>query len=271
MRDQALTLPQLYELAVQTGYLPESSVRKPSRTILTDLLWSAPARRFVATYDYVAVPMLAARVGISGLASTKPPEPNPNAALRFAGFLAHLRAFHTDEQVDVWVHFLDDYSAEDGEQNMLWEYLQGRRKTHPSRTEALLAGCQRFVTSLASAFHILSEKELGPFGLIHSHWLQKFFGYERDRNGLFVKNTALWGRTDSWARTIATSRFLVPEGTDPKIEKIVKRQFVGQVELLDRTFEAVARLARETRPPTLGTARKRRNVKSLTTHAVSQL
>src|ERR1700694_2998579 len=35
--DEALTIPQLYELAVQTGYLPEDSVRKPARAILTDL------------------------------------------------------------------------------------------------------------------------------------------------------------------------------------------------------------------------------------------
>jgi len=64
--DQALALPQLYELAVQSGYLPESSVRRPARSILKDLLWSAPARRFASAYDYIAVPMLAARVGISG-------------------------------------------------------------------------------------------------------------------------------------------------------------------------------------------------------------
>lgn len=65
--DDALTLPQLYELAVQSGYLPESSVRIPACAILTDLLWSAPARHFVSAYDYVGVAMLAGRVGILGL------------------------------------------------------------------------------------------------------------------------------------------------------------------------------------------------------------
>ena len=250
--DEALTLPQLYELAVQSGYLHESSVRTPARTILTDLLWSDPARRFVAAYDYVAVPMLAARVGILGLASVKPPEPNPSAALHFAGFLAHLRAFHADDRIDLWVHFLDDYLVEDDEQDMLWDYLRGQRETPPSRTEELLTGCQVFVTSLASAFHILQESEMGPFGLLHSYWLQKFFGYERNGKGLFVKNVSEWGRVDSWAHTISTSRHLVPAGTAPEIEKIIRRQFVEQVELLERTFEAVRRLARKSRPATPG-------------------
>jgi hypothetical protein len=245
--DQALTVPQLYELAVQTGYLPETAVEQPARTILTDLLWSPPARRFVAAYDYVAVPMLAARVGISGFVSTKPPEPNPNAALHFAGFLAHLRAFHTDEQIDVWVRFLDDYIIEEDEQDRVWEFLRGQRNKQPSRTQELLTGCQLFVTSLASAFHVLSDSELGPFGLMHAYWLQKFFGYKRDGRGLFVKNTEVWGRTDSWARTISTSQRLVPAGTDPDIAKIGRQQFTQQVKLLERTFEAVRLIAAETR------------------------
>jgi hypothetical protein len=249
--DQALTVPQLYELAVQTGYLPEESIRKPARTILTDLLWSEPARRFVLAYDYVSVPMLANRVGISGVASTKPPEPNPNASLHFAGFLAHLRAFHTDEHIQAWVRFLDDYVVEHDEQNRLWEYLREERQKAPRRTGELLTGCQVFVLSLASAFQILSDDELGLFGLMHAYWLQKFFGYKRDRRGLFVKDVDLWGRTDSWARTIATSSRLVPVGTDSAIEKLIRRQFAERVLLLERTFEAVRRLTQETQQTTL--------------------
>jgi hypothetical protein len=249
--DNALTLPQLYELAVQSGYLPESSVREPARAILKDLLWSAPARHFVSAYDYVAVAMLAGRVGVSGLDPARPPEPNPNGALHFAAFLAHLRAFYTDDQIEVWVRFLDDYIVEEDEPNLLWEYLRGKRKLPPSRAEELLAGCQVFVTSLASAFNILSEDELGHFGLVHSYWLQKFFGYERDSEGYFAKNTEVWGRRDSWAATISTSRRLVEAGTDPKIEEVVRRQFVENVELLRQTFESVKRLASEARPSKL--------------------
>jgi hypothetical protein len=248
--DQALTLAQLYELAVQTGYLPERCVRKPARDILTGLLWSGPARRFVRAYDYLAVPMLAARVGKSGFTITNPPDPNPKAALRFAGFLAHLRAFHTDERIDLWVGFLDDYLIADNEQDLVWEFLRGRRKTPPRRIGDLLTGCQLFVTSLSSAFHILSDHELGPYGLMHAYWLQKFFGYKRNGEGQFVKNAKEWGEADSWAQTISTSPALAAPGTDPSIEKIVRQQFLEEVALLGRTFEAVRGLTLQTRQTT---------------------
>jgi hypothetical protein len=156
--DDALTLPQLYELAVQSGYLPESSIRESARAILKDLLWSAPARRFVSAYDYVAVAMLAGRVGVSGLDPVRPPESNPNGALHFAAFLAHLRAFYTDDQIEVWVSFLDDYIVEEDEPTLLWEYLRGKRKSPPGRAEELLAGCQVFVTSLAT--HLTSSARM---------------------------------------------------------------------------------------------------------------
>ena len=108
-------------------------------------------------------------------------------------------------------------------------------------------GCQLFVTSLASAFHILSDDELGSYGLIHAYWLQKFFGYKRNGKGHFVKNAAVWGETDSWAKTFSTSARLVLPGTDPAIDKVERRQFIDQVALLEGAFEAVKRLARATR------------------------
>jgi hypothetical protein len=255
--DEALTLPQLYELAVQTGYLPEESVKKPARSILTDLLWAEPARQFVVAYDYVAIPMLANRVGITGFTSTTPPTPDPNAALHFAGFLAHLRAFHADEHIETWLNFLDDHIVEDDEQDRLWEYLHEQRKQPPRRYEELLVGCQAFVASLASAFDILSENELGPFGLMHAYWLQKFLGYKRDRTGLFVKDTDIWGKADSWARTISTSPRLVPPQTDADIERIVRSQFVERVRLLERTFEAVRALTQKAQPTLTRSARSR--------------
>jgi hypothetical protein len=234
-------------LAVQTGYLPEGSIKKPARSILTNLLWSAPARRFVEDYDYVAIPMLAARVGVSGFARSKPSQPNPNASLRFAGFLAHLRAFYSDEQIDTWLAFLDDYIVEDDEQDKVWEFLRGRRKSQPKRIEELLIGCQRFVTSLASAFHVLSDDELGAYGLMHAYWLQKFFGYKRNARGDFTKNTAIWGESDSWAQTFAQSPALVPPDIDSEIEKLVRRQFIDQTALLEGAFNAVTRVSKETR------------------------
>jgi hypothetical protein len=190
--------------------------------------------------------MLAARVGVSGFGTARPPEPKANAALRFAGFLAQLRAFYADEQIQTWTRFLDDYAKEPKEQDKVWKYLRGKQKTAPERTAELLNGCQLFVTSLASAFDILDDEELGRFGLIHAYWLQKFFGYEMDASG-YVKNVALWGPSDSWADTIMTSQYLIPADTDRKIADIFRRQFREQVGVLKRTFDAVRALARSAR------------------------
>jgi len=191
--------------------------------------------------------MLATRVGVLGLGTAQPPEPSPSTALRFAGFLAHLRAFYADEKIQSWTRFLDDYVQEPGEKELLWRYLHGQRKTAPDRTTELLAGCQLFVTSLVSAFYLLDDDELGRFGLIHAYWLQKFFGYEMNDIG-YVKNVEVWGPTDSWAHTIATSPHFVATGIDSKIGKVYQQQFREQVQLLGRTFAAVRLLAMSTRP-----------------------
>ncbi len=244
--DNALILPQLYELAVQTGYLPSDAVKQPARNILSNLLWSPAARHFVNAYDYVAVPMLAARVGMSGLGAAEPPEPRANGAIRFAAFLAHLRAFYADEQIRAWTKFLDDYVEEPDEQGKLWRYLKGKVKIAPARTSELLIGCQLLVNSMASIFHILDDDELGHFGLIHAYWLQKFFGYDMDDSG-YAKNIDRWGQNGSWARTVTTSPYLIPEGTDAEIAKVFQRQFEEKVQLLEKTFAAVRALAKSAR------------------------
>lgn len=245
--DQALTIPQLYELAVETGYLPEHAIIEPARTTLTNLLWSPAVRRFVDAYDYVAVPMLAARVGVEGVGASKPPEANPNCAIHFAGFLAHLRVFYSDEAIEIWLRFLDDYIAEDNEQQILWDFLRSERLRPPKRIGDLLNGCQRFVTSLANAFEVLNEDELARFGLMHAYWLQRFFGYERGRDGKYVKSSDIWGEDDSWAKSLSESSRLVLPGTDPEVVEIIRRQFREDVTILERVFAAVRQLVFESR------------------------
>src|ERR1700690_4139427 len=99
---------------------------------------------------------------------------------------------------------------------------------------------------MASVFHILDDDELGRFGLIHAYWLQKFFGYDMNDSG-YVKNTGLWGQNGSWARTVTTSPYLIPEGTDPEIAEVFRRQFDERVQLLEKTFAAVRALAKSAR------------------------
>jgi hypothetical protein len=244
--DEALIMPQLFELAVETGYLPIEIIMGPARKILADVLWSKAARDFVAAYDYVAIPMLAARLGITGLGAAHPPTPTPKAAVRFAGFLAHVRDFYVDERIQIWTSFLDDYIEEPEEQDKLWSYLKGKKKKGPARAATLLAGCQDFVRSMASAFYHLDDDERGRFGLIHAYWLQKFFGYEMDATG-YIKNSELWDPGDSWAHTVAKSPHLIPAGIGTEIAEVWGGQFDEDVKLLKRVFNAVRSLAASAR------------------------
>jgi len=243
--DDALTLPQLYELAIQTGYLTIDIVKKHARKLLIDLLWSPAARNYIDTYDYISVSMLAARLNIKWKGMARPIAPI-DAALSYAGFLAHLRTFYEDAQILEWISFLDDYIKENKEKDKVWEYLQGKRKTVPSRIDKLLYGCQLFVQSLSSVFSILNEKDLGRFGLIHWYWLQKFFGYKATGAG-YVKDLINWPDEDSWANTIMKSPHLVPDGIDLNIAQIGKKQFCDQVKMLELTFMAAKSLIESTR------------------------
>ncbi len=247
--DYSLMIPQLYELAVQTGYLPIDAAWEPARRILTELLWSPSARTYVATYDYFAVQMLAARVGIRGVGAEKPPEPYKDYEMIFAGFLAHLRAFYSDELIQIWVSFLDDYIEEPDEQNKLWKYLHGQQNRAPERVTKLLAGCQLFVTSLSSIFDDPYTRafDTSPFVFIHAYWLQKFFGYERIADGSYVKDTDSWDLHDSWACTLMTSPLLFQNAACEEIAEAYQIQFKERVQLLEHVFsfirESASRLA----------------------------
>lgn len=243
--DDALTLPQLYELAIQTGYLSIDIVKEHFRKLLINLLWSPAARKYIDIYDYISVSMLAARLDIKWEGMARPIAPI-DAALSYAGFLAHLRAFYDDLQIQEWISFLDDYIKEEKEQDKVWEYLQGKSETLPSRVDKLLYGCQLFVQSLSSSFSILNENDLGRFGLIHWYWLQKFFGYKATGSG-YVKDIENWPDEDSWANTIMSSPHLVPDGIDINIAQIGKKQFCDQVKMLELTFMATKSLIDSTR------------------------
>lgn len=98
------------------------------------------------------------------------------------------------------------------------------------------------MTSLATAFHVLSERELGPYGLMHSYWLAKFFGYERSGRGVFVKDTGVWGN-DSWAKTFCETPVPVTNDVKRETAALIRRQFREDVTVLERTFDAAKRLS----------------------------
>jgi hypothetical protein len=246
--DDALTLPQLYELAVQTGYLPVERIEGPARELLSDLLWSEPARNFVAGYGFLSVQMLAARVKVASddLGKVRPPEPIEKSAMLFAGFLAHLRAFYSDPDILIWTAFLDDFEEERDEHDRFWEYLRGKRPDAPSRTQALIVGCQAFVTSLATVYHTFDEDELGRFALVHAYWLQKFFGYRIRKFG-YERDADVWGTSDSWATTFEKSRRWIDDDLSPKVRDVIHKEFVEDVATLRTAFTAVRSLIGSTR------------------------
>jgi len=244
--DEALVLPQLYELAVQSGYLPIEGIRRPARQFFAGILWSPAAKEFVVGYDYWSVAMLAARVGVRGFETVSPPEPAARGALRFASFLAHLREFQSDPEIQGWLRFLDDYTEEANEQDRLWEYMRGKRKTAPARALLLLSGCQRFVDSLANVFFFMDDEEQVRFGMIHAYWLQKYFGYEFEEPG-YVKNTPLWGRSDSWAASVLACQKRVSAATAKKIAKRELKAWTEKTELLEKVFNGVRRVAHSSR------------------------
>lgn len=235
--DQALIIPQLYELAIETGYLTTEQLLDRARALLVTFLWSSASRKYIQGYDFIAVQLLASRIGIAGITTALPPEPDSSSIMCFAGFLAHMRSFYADNDITTWTGFLDDFVEGWDEQEHFRAYLNGEGEA-PKRAPMLLLGCQKFVDSLASAFESVDEKDLGKFGLVHLYWLQKFFCYEKRRNG-FVKNVELWGTRDSWANSFLVGLDHLTSGLESELAAVFKKKYREQVHLLGKTFFAV--------------------------------
>jgi len=176
--DQALLQAQLYELAVQSSYIPVAAIRSAARNLLVGLLWSDPARDFLKTYEYPAVLMLAQRVEVRGLRAVRTPEPSdrPQDSVRFAAFLAHINEFYCDARVVAWTRFMDDYVVEPGEIGRFIRYMRDPKLSAPERANMMIEGALLFIASLSSAFQLLDKDQYACFGLPHAYWLQKFFG-----------------------------------------------------------------------------------------------
>ena len=233
--DFALSYLQLLELAVETGYLSVDAIRVIARKELLSLLWSKGARQFVKYYDYVAVEYLANRVGVQGLRAFTPPEPDPNASVRFGSFLSQHIEWLSDENIEEWLGFLDDYVDYEGEQDDFYEYLKEGDSSPSKHFQTLLIGANQFIGHLENLFGILQPNEQGRFGLFYSYWMAKFFGFELSKSG-YHKNEELWG-DDSWANTISESPLFIPADLTAKDRKIYKASLRKKLKTIEVAWE----------------------------------
>ncbi|WP_201838797.1 hypothetical protein [Microvirga zambiensis] len=183
--DEALGVLNLYELAIETGYLRISDVRDDARSRLVRLLWSEGARRYVRDYNFLGVAILANRVDVDlGFGPVNLPGAITGAEQRFATFLSVLRSWYEVESVNQWLGMLDDYQVIGGDQEVFAKFLAGQDAStrYGDFLLSLLSGAVEFMRSLSSLTSILSVDERPSYGTFFAYWLARFFGNSFGRN-----------------------------------------------------------------------------------------
>ncbi len=179
--DEAFTYAQLLELAVETGYLPVGSVYAIGREQLAILLWPKAVRKFVSVYAYQLVQFLAARVDVeTGSPESSPPQPNQSAEIRFAAFLSYLTSLYSDNEIDDWLGFLDDYVTYDREQTDFRHFLEFGESEPPStRFAQLLFGGLKFTGDSYRFLATLNDGESGCYTFFLQYWLDRLLATGR--------------------------------------------------------------------------------------------
>lgn len=186
--DEALSRYQLYELAIETEYIPISAVYAEAREELLRLLWSSGARRYIRIYDYVAVAFLARRLNLDIGFSCEAPAVRKGDQSQFATFLSQHQGWYQDPVLEGWVEFLDDYQLLDtrrADKDVFWDFLKSEK--FKFRDEDMLwqfaAGAERFVVFLSELYLALSESERPYYGSFYAYWMARFYGYDSTGKG----------------------------------------------------------------------------------------
>ena len=210
--DEALTVLQLLELAIETGYLPVEAVRTHARQYIIELLWSPGARAFVRGYDYFLVERIAARVQAPlSKRTTRELAPPQIAPAKFATFLSFHGSWYGNEELDWWLGLMDDYVTVDDIEGLKveeWDeaeafetYLHKRKLPNQQVLDAMLyvderfrqrtAGALWFVSRLSGFLKLLTDEELPIYASFYAYWLAKLFGYELGDDG-YVRVDGGW-------------------------------------------------------------------------------
>lgn len=202
--DEALTVLQLLELAVETGYLTLEAVRPAARSELVALLWAPPARQFLDTYDYWTVRYIAERVGVDlGLPKLVPPRPDPAGEAEFGAFLALVSEWAVDPDLDAWLGLLDGHMLQDPddkyyvEADAFYEFLTTGELPDEAdlddvlRYFSLARGAFKFIFQLYGTVGPMQKRERFFFLTFFAYELSKFFGYELGDRG-YVRTGEEW-------------------------------------------------------------------------------
>lgn len=206
--DEALTIYQLYELAIENQYLSVNDIKDRVHNEMTNLLWAEGARAYLLNYSYVAVIYLAQRVGVDlGFKPILLAPIREGSEGRFASFLSQHTLWYADPILDGWLGFLDDfqeYGDEDkSDKEVFWDFL----RTTQSKFEdgpalwAFVAGADRFVTRLADLARMLSDEEQSSYGLFYAYWLSKLYGYDLTDDGYVPDDDQ-----EDWSKAILKSK-----------------------------------------------------------------
>jgi hypothetical protein len=203
--DEALSVFQLYELAVETEYLTVAEIPSDVRTRIVSLLWSKAARTYVESYDFLAVTFLAQRLGVVLDDNVRSlPMIRQNADAQFAAFLAQHRLWYDDERLDGWLYFLDDFVSNnsDIDKHAFYNFLTSRRskkfETWNQEQLELLDGADRLISLLAELAGSLDPITRASYGAFYAYWMARMFGYELSKTGYARNNDEA-----DWANEIA--------------------------------------------------------------------
>lgn len=226
--DEALTQLQLMEVAVESGYCSLEAVAPPAREQLAELLWSEGARKYLVHYDYLLVRYLAARLEVElGLDPVRPPRPDPEAEVRFATFLSQLKTWYADDDLELWLGFMDDYVQEEDEQVTFAESFRAGPKSVSVRRQerfgALARGAEQFCRLTSNLFYLCRPAERPIYGLFHAYWLAKFLGYDL-RDAGYVKDRDAY----DWSQELPHS-FTELQGEDLR----------ERLDIIRKTFDSI--------------------------------
>lgn len=248
--DQALEELQLLELAVASGYLPLETVRAVAQPEFETLLRSNAARAYLQLYDFVPVRFLAARLDIDlGLAPVQPPEIDPEAAVRYATFLAVHSDFTASAPIGHFTMLMDDYRFHGNiDATSFRLYLAGTAQATDEQKDALdelRLGLVQFVQTLGDLFLQLRDEEKALYGCVYGYWLSHFFGVRRTGVG-YVRDGVSF-------EDVSRSRLLVPAGLEEEAAQAEQQRLAGRTAVLrdvwDRTRALIESLERRRTDP----------------------
>lgn len=227
--DEALTIYQLYELAIENQYISVTDIQEEVKEDLTKLLWSEGARDYLYNYSYIGVIYLAQRVGVGlGFLPVKLPDIREGSEGRFAAFLSQHMLWYADPILDGWLGFLDDFQEygdeELSDKEVFWKFLKTTQRAFEDEPAlwTFVAGADRFVRRLSDLARMLDKEEWPSYGLFYGYWLSKLYGYDLTDDGYTPDEDQV-----DWAKAIVESKRIAhvieqskreeKEGADPQV------------------------------------------------------